>query len=248
MDLIKSSENFIDPLLLSNFIHQVINPLNGVIGTLDNLIDGTVTDKERYVQRLHAVRGQLANSIEMIRNLAFLSQLYSEEGVLSLRQKLAEVNLPTLIIEAIQFFQERGQKNKISIELTDRKSQYYVMAHTHLFRQVILNLLDNAIKYSFDSTKIEITPRVQKSTSQLIINIINYGIGFDYHDRKNIFELGFRAKEAKDKKASGSGIGLFICKRIIETVHEGKIEAEHSEKTSRTNFQIRIPKENWSIK
>jgi hypothetical protein len=49
----------VDPLLLSNFVHQVINPLNGVVGTLDNLIDGTIRDPGRRQQRLEALRAQL---------------------------------------------------------------------------------------------------------------------------------------------------------------------------------------------
>ena len=61
----------VDLTLLANFTHQVINPLNGVVGTLDNIIDGTI-GPDRREQRTRAARGQLENCITLIRNLAYL--------------------------------------------------------------------------------------------------------------------------------------------------------------------------------
>ena len=62
----------VDATLVSNFTHQIINPLNGVVGTLDNVIDGTTAGAKRD-QRLRAVRAQLEHVIELVRNLAFLN-------------------------------------------------------------------------------------------------------------------------------------------------------------------------------
>lgn len=59
--------------LLSNFTHQIINPLNGVIGTVDNLLDGT-TPHEKFPVRLQSIRGQLECTVSLIRNLAFFAQ------------------------------------------------------------------------------------------------------------------------------------------------------------------------------
>jgi len=235
-------EQIIDPILLSNFIHQVINPLNGVLGTLDNIIDGTVKEKSRRQQRLETVRAQLSSSIEMIRNLAFLSQLHSSQGIESLRASSSLVNVPTLIIDSIQFFQESGQQHGLKIWLEDKKTQYLVFGHRQLLKQVLLNVIDNCIKYSHPDTTISIETRVQKKTGQLIIEVHNDGVGFENEERNKIFELGYRSQAAMDRKASGSGIGLFICKRIVELVHQGTIEAEHSSRTSKTTIRMRFPK------
>lgn len=234
-------QQLVDPILLSNFIHQIINPLNGVVGTIENLIDGTVKGEDRQQQRLQAVKAQLSNSIEMIRNLAFLSQLQSSEGIESLRSKSAPINVITLIIEALQFFQEIAKKRGISIEIADKKTQYIIHGHRHLFRQLLLNILDNCIKYSKDNSNITINTRVQKKTNQFILEIINYGIGFDYDEKEKIFNLGYRSKKAQDERASGSGIGLYICKRVAELVHEGQIEAEHSDSEQKTTMRIKFP-------
>jgi signal transduction histidine kinase len=232
----------VDTILISNFIHQVINPLNGVIGTIDNLVDGTISDPQKRLQRLRAVRGQLSHSIEMIRNLAFLSQLQSDQGIQSIREKVEKVLIPRVIIEALQYFQEIADQRGIQIELEDSETQYYVYGFEHLLKQVFINLADNCIKYGDDGSKIIITPRVQKKTGGLIVEIKGCGIGFDNDEKDKLFELGYRGQSALDSKASGSGIGLYICKRIILIAHSGEIEAEYSHKTRETIFRLRFPK------
>lgn len=127
-----ADQPLIDPLLLSNFIHQIINPLNGVIGTLDNIIDGTIKDAGRRRQRLDAVRGQLVHWIEMVRNLAFLSRLTSDQGAPGLLENATDVVIPEIVIEAAQFFQESARHRGIVIDLTDRRTQYIVKGHVHL--------------------------------------------------------------------------------------------------------------------
>lgn len=233
--------HLVDPILISNFIHQVINPLNGVIGTIDNLIDGTISDPDRRSQRLAAVRGQLSHSIEMIRNLAFLAQLQSDQGAESIRESAEKVVMPRVIIEAVQYFQESAQQKLMKIELTDDKTQYYVLGYEHLLKQVFINIVDNCIKYGHKESKVFIKPWVQKKTSKLIVEIEGVGIGFDNEERNKIFELGYRGQPAIDTKASGSGSGLYICKRIIQVAHGGEIEAEHSPRTGKTAFRIKFP-------
>ena len=92
----------IDLLLLANFVHQVVNPLNGVAGTLDNLAEGRIKQASRQEQRLAAARGQIEQCITLMRNLAFLVQ---GEGA----DERKIVVLPQVIIEAAQFFQEDGK-------------------------------------------------------------------------------------------------------------------------------------------
>jgi signal transduction histidine kinase len=238
----KCEPSLVDPILISNFVHQIINPLNGVLGTIDNLIDNTISDPHKRHQRLSALRGQLSHTIEMIRNLAFLSQLQTEEGIKSFREKFQPLNVPSTIIEAIQFFQELAEQKGVKIELTDSKTQYCINGHRNLIKQVFMNIIDNSIKYCTPNTTVSITPRVQQKNNQFIIEIINMGIGFDFDEKEKIFTLGYRANNAGEIKASGSGIGLHICKRIMEEAHCGSIEAEHSNTKKRTIFRLRFPK------
>ena len=235
-----ADEPLIDALVVSNFVHQIINPLNGVVGTLDNVIDGTVKG-ERVNQRLRAVRAQLVHSIELIRNLAFLSQISTDHEMLTLQERASDVVVPAVVIEAALFFQEIGDTRQVDIHLTDRETQYKVKGHAALLRQVLMNLFDNAVKYADSGTKVIVNVRPQRQTKHLIVDVENIGPGFDFEERERLFDRGYRSKVAKAVKASGTGLGLFISRRIIEDAHGAKIEAEHSTAKRRTVFRIRFP-------
>lgn len=230
----------LDPAFVLNFTHQVINPLNGIVGTVDNIIDGTISDKRRP-QRLKALRAQLSHIIELVRNLAFLSQLATDQGREGLRRSRGTVNLPTVIIEAAQFFQEAGAGRGIGIELLDDRSQYIVSGEKDLLRQVFLNLFENATKYADRDSRVVVDVRPQKSTGQLFVEVTNSGPGFSYKDRERIFEPGFRGEAARETVASGSGLGLYISREILDLAHDAMIEAEHSRKNRLTTFRIRFP-------
>lgn len=233
------AEPLIDPLLVSNFVHQIINPLNGVVGTLDNILDGTVR-LDRQHQRLEQVRAQLEHAIELVRNLAFLSQIsLGEAGKLILSEKASDVVIPKVIIQAANIFQEVAKSGTIEIRLTDDKTQYVVKGHEALLRQVFMNLFDNAVKYSDRETNVTVTPHANKK-KELLIDVENQGIPIENEERERIFERGYRSKAAKDMRASGTGLGLFICRRILEDAHGASIEAEYSRKTGKTLFRVRF--------
>lgn len=231
-----SSSPAIDIRTLYNFIHQVVNPMNGVIGTIDNMIDGSL--KGDRDQRLRAVRAQLEHSVELIRNMAYLSQLGISSELEKLRATPQRCCIPEIVIQAAQFFQESD--SGVKIELEDRETQYCVQGHRDLLRQVFMNLFDNAVKYSDAGSRIEIRSRVQKKTNDLIVEVRNMGVGFHNSDRDRIFELGFRSAEAESHTSAGSGLGLYICKRILADVYGAKIEAEHNVEARITTMRIRF--------
>ena len=103
-----SSVEPFDLQLLSNFIHQVVNPLNGVAGILDNVIEGRVEGAGRAEQRLKAARAQLEQCISLVRNLAYFAQGFS---ALAPTERRA-VTVPQVIIEAAQVFQEQARNKE----------------------------------------------------------------------------------------------------------------------------------------
>lgn len=227
-----------DLRMLANFIHQIVNPLNGVIGTVDNLIDGSVTPDRRQ-QRLQAVRAQLEWTIMLIRNLAYFTEasLGSEARRLSPPPKFCVI--PQLVIEAALFFQEAGLSEGITIHLSDRETQYAVKGSPDLLRQVFMNLFDNAVKYSDPSSVISVEPRVQKSSGDLLVEVKNRGLGFRHDEAEALFTVGYRADEAAKRVASGTGLGLYICRRILEEI-DASIEAEYSRQNREVTVRIRF--------
>jgi signal transduction histidine kinase len=156
----------IDLALLSNFVHQVVNPLNGVAGTLDNLQNNTI-EEHRRPQRLRAARAQVEQCITLMRNLAFLSagfkRLDASEGRITV--------LPQAIIESAMFYQEDGALKDIRISLKDRITQNRVVGHPELIRQVLMNIFDNCIKYGAPGREVEVNQWIQKGTGNAMISI-----------------------------------------------------------------------------
>lgn len=223
--------------LIQNITHQAINPMSGVIGTLDNLIDEIVPENKRE-QRLRRARSQLEYTVSLIRNLSYFAE-YASGNTKSIAHSSIKITvIPQAIIESAQFFQEQGQHQDIRIELENRNIQNCVNGDPSLLKQVFMNLIDNGVKYGKTGTTLVIKNSIQKKTKDLIITF--EGSSEPFSNNENLFEIGYRAKSAQQKTSSGSGLGLHICKLIIENAFNGSISAHHSQ-AGITKFEIRIP-------
>ena len=233
-DRLSPGESF-DLTLLANFVHQVVNPLNGVIGTLDNLLDGSIGETRR-VQRTMAARAQLEGCVNLLQNLAFL--VSSPEHLEEEDKKV--VVLPQVIIEAAMYFQEEASNREITIDLEDRATQNRCRAHPELVRQVLMNIFDNCTKYTKKTTSVLVRQWIQRRTGNAMItirNIPSYPITPD--DLDKIFILGFRGSNARRAVASGTGLGMYSCKQIIEDMHRGNLEVTND--GDGLMFTIRLP-------
>ena len=225
-----------DLTLLANFVHQVVNPLNGVAGTLDNLIDGTIQEGRRK-QRTEAARAQLERSIFLVRNLAFLVSQGAEVD----ESEFGTVVLPQVIIESAMFFQEQGASRNIQIELKDRSTQNRVVGHPELIRQVLMNIFDNCVKYGKFGSDVTVNQWIQAKTGNAMITVRSEPERqLDYTEFDRIFELGFRGANARQIVASGTGIGLFVCRQLIQDIHKGGISVHND--MGGLKFLISVPR------
>lgn len=238
----------VGPLFLANFVHQIVNPLNGVIGTLDNIYDGTYSSEDAR-QKINASRAQLEQCVTLIRNLAYLSDYFfetkDEKSLKPVRQNAVSV-LPQVIIESLQFFQVAASQSDIRMELSDSQTQYRVKVRPELLKQVFINIFDNWTKYGIEESVVKIVPVVNRN-KDLVVEIVGKSIGFNNAEANNLFELGYRSTTAKDTVAQGSGIGLHVCKSIMEIELEGRISAVHNSSRGETTFRLAIPEGKWEI-
>lgn len=243
---IEGSPQTIDLLFLGNFVHQVVNPLNGIAGTLDNVANG-IYPFEDSKRKVNAARAQLEQCISLVRNLAFFSEVSSVNKKLNAPRSDTLIPLPQTIIEAAMFYQDAASSRNIAIELMDKETQYRIRGRPEALRQVFMNLFDNATKYGDPHTKVKISPRVQEKNHMLLIEVKNIGLGFTGVEAKNLFQLGVRAQQARDSKALGTGLGLYICRKIMEDFMGGTITVAYNANLRETTFQIRFPRERWAV-
>jgi len=246
-DVEKPSNIDVGVLFLANFVHQVVNPLNGVIGTLDNINDGTYSG-EIIGQKINASRAQLEQCVTLLRNLAYLSDYFFEESDSTHLRKPREVvwsPLQQTIIEAIQFFQILARQKRIGLELiASKRQQHRVLIRPELLRQVFINFFDNWLKYGLSNQIVKVHINTNKN-DDLVVEVEGRSIPFDNTKADSLFDFGVRDRNAIDKIAQGSGIGLYICKQIVEKSLKGSISAVHQNLTAISVFRVAIPKGNW---
>lgn len=144
-------------------------------------------------------------------------------------------NIYNLVEEVVK--EQRIYAKKQKINLTG-KSQTIILADKDRIGQVITNLIDNALKYSDKSKRVEI--EIKDSFDGVVISIRDFGIGISRANQKKIFDLFFRITDSVEKQAAGVGIGLYISKQIIDRYH-GKIWLKSTLGKGST-FYIFLPK------
>ncbi|HSQ84451.1 MAG TPA: HAMP domain-containing sensor histidine kinase, partial [Desulfobacterales bacterium] len=148
-----------------------------------------------------------------------------------------EENLTVLIEEVIDILSPLALDKKISI-IYEAYKPILLDFDLERIEQVLVNLIDNAIKFSDQKSDIRIT--VQEDSESVIVSIKDQGIGIPEKDIESIFDKFSTVPSGRDGKTEGTGLGLAICKAIVEA-HGGKIWAESISGVSST-FYFKLPK------
>ncbi|HBJ1650465.1 MULTISPECIES: cell wall metabolism sensor histidine kinase WalK [Clostridium] len=197
---------------LDNVTHEFKTPLAAILGYSDLLL--RVKEKKDIEQCVKYIVQSSNRLLKLVEQLLDLSRLNKNE----LEVKNENVDIKSIIETAAMMLNPR--MNKFGIKLNMNLISKSVYADKEKTEQVILNLLDNAIKYS-ECTEIDIY--MENNEDYEIIYIIDNGQGIPKEDLKNVFENFYTAHKALQKKYGGSGLGLAICKEFMEK-QSGKIE------------------------
>jgi signal transduction histidine kinase len=212
-------------------VHELKTPLTPMIGASEILIEKTKDDKVLSRISRNINRGAL----NLNRRISDLSDLAKGEiGLLTIYYK--PFDLLQMIKDLVDYVKISIERKNQSIALDLPPSFPTVWADEDRIRQVILNLLDNAMKFTPKNGKIFI--KVNANEESCMVHIKDNGCGIAIKDQKHLFELYWCSND-NEKELSGLGIGLPLSKMIIE-LHGGKIWFE-SEKDKQSIFSFSIP-------
>lgn len=223
--------------MTAGIAHDLRTPLTSIKGYVEGLMDGIANTPEKQERYLNTIYSSAKDMENLLDELLTLSRF--EEGKIKLEQ---------IRIDIVQFLREylneRPQDNRAVITFTppSYKGSLDVMLDPNRFSRVLNNIISNAIKYSSTARKPRIDISLEVYDKSVIIALKDNGIGISDENLKHIFESFYRADQARTRVQDGSGLGLAVCKEIVE-LHNGHIWAT-SKEGSGTTMMISLQRYN----
>lgn len=206
---------------VANVSHEIRTPLTSILGFIETLLSGAGENPETRKSFLQMMLDDSQRLSRLINDLLEISRLESRE----IRLNKSEVRLEPLVSKILQMFRPQiiAKKIKVQNEL-EGQSSAIVMADEDKIKQVLINLLDNAIKFNREEGLIKINA-YRTADQQICITIEDQGVGIPEESIPRVFERFFRVDKARSRSSGGSGLGLAIVKHIVE-VHSGKVSCK----------------------
>ncbi|WAG11119.1 sensor histidine kinase KdpD [Aeromonas dhakensis] len=218
--------------LLSSVSHDLKTPLATIMGAGSTLLEyGDRISSEDRSELLHSVQEEARRLHSYVQNLLDMTRIGSPDFQL----KRDWVDLADLVENARRRLDSSWRQHKLLVHFDQQIPRLYV--HGALIEQVLVNILDNASRYSPAGTPIEF--KVMLADPDLIIDIIDIGVGIAESDRDKIFNL-FYTQPVGDCGSRGTGLGLAISRAMIE-VHGGRIWAFSGPNGNGTCMRISLP-------
>ena len=217
--------------LIGNISHEFRTPLAGIKAMVETLGDGAIDDKKAARDFLTKIDSEVARLTQLVAELTELSRI--ETGKAELKKE--PVNLNQLVEEVIAQLSPQAERQKLSISQDFAADLPSVPADKDRVRQVIANLVHNAIKFTRPGGRIMITTRTLEGS--VVVDIADTGIGIPKEDLARVFERFYKGDKAR--AGEGTGMGLAIAKHVVEA-HGGNIWVE-SEEGKGSIFSFSMP-------
>ncbi|MEZ4856545.1 MAG: HAMP domain-containing sensor histidine kinase [Gelidibacter sp.] len=219
---------------INNMTHEFKTPIATINLALDAIKNPKIVDdKEKVARYLKMIKDENKRMHAQVENVLRISKLEKNELNISKER----VKLHDLIEDAITHVEliVEDRQGYVKSHLNADKSS--VLANDTHFTNVIVNILDNAIKYSDDAPKIDVT--TENVGNNIILKIADQGNGMSKQVQKRVFEKFYREHTGNVHNVKGHGLGLAYVKRIVED-HQGHVSVE-SEKGKGSTFIIKLP-------
>lgn len=219
---------------VANVSHELKTPITSIKGFVETLKDGAISDPDNAERFLDIIARQSDRLNSIIEDLLALSRIEQDEETGLIAPE--EGRVLDVLESAILACQSKSLEKNIKVEL-DRDPEIRVRINQPLLEQAIVNLIDNAIKYSEAGSVVKIEAR--KADGELLIQVIDSGCGIPAEHLPRLFERFYRVDKARSRKMGGTGLGLAIVKHIVNA-HGGRL-AVQSTPGKGSIFSIYLP-------
>lgn len=217
--------------------HQLRTPLTGIKGYVSMVLEGDVgkiTDKQR--QLLEQAFDSSERMVRLIGDFLNVSRLQTGKFVIDAHP----TNLTNIVREEVESLRQLAESHSLQLSCSVPKYLPDLMIDGDKLRQVIMNFIDNAIYYSPANTTIAVKLFVKGN--EVILEVHDRGIGVPSEVQKKLFTKFFRADNARKQRPDGTGVGLFLAKKVVTAMHGSIVFESREGKGSIFGFKLPINK------
>lgn len=219
---------------IANVSHELKTPITSIKGFIETIQENNIKDEETLNRFYNIISEESDRLTRMVQDILILSQLENKMG--------SEINYESLEIkgEILQIFnilKLKSEEKTIKL-VVECETDIFIEFNPDEFRQMMINLIDNAVKYSESGKSVFVS--IKESEDSIFIDVKDQGFGIPEKDVSRIFERFYRVEKSRSKENGGTGLGLAIVKHIIQN-NQGGIEV-FSQGGIGTTFKIKLPK------
>ncbi len=212
---------------ISTVSHELRTPLTSIRGFADTLLTSydrlTLEQREKF---LNIIKDQSNRLINLVENLLTVSKMQSDKELMIYKS----IDVQPFVDACVQMIKNQYKTHKYILNY--EKNLPKIMVDTDKFQQILLNLIDNASKYSPENSTVWVSVSQNFNDNTVIISVKDEGIGIKEEDLDKIFNKFSRIDSPLTRKIQGNGLGLYITKTLVEKMN-GKILVESNENGSK---------------
>jgi two-component system, OmpR family, phosphate regulon sensor histidine kinase PhoR len=221
---------------VANVSHEIKTPLTAIKGFVETLQLGGVEKAEERERFLGIISNHVDRLSAIVDDLLNLSRIEREDEEKTIHR--TDVQLRPVIQNAIGICRPTADDRGIALDLVSCDLSIVGRIDPSLIEQALVNLLDNAIKYSNRESRVEVSATA--NDADIRIEVRDHGIGISREHIPRLFERFYRVDKARSRKLGGTGLGLSIVKHIVQA-HGGEVSVESSPGAG-SFFTLTLPK------
>jgi len=219
---------------VANVSHELRTPLSSIKGYAETLLAGAINDRENRLDFVRTIEDHANQLTKLVDDLLDLSAI--ESGHRAPRK--SAIDLPAVLAEIARGFAPIAEERRMNLEVAAAPANLpRASADPDQLRQIVANLLDNALKYTEPGGSVSVSAEAWKGGVR--VSISDTGVGIPEQDLPRVFERFYRVDKARSREAGGTGLGLSIVKHLVEA-QGGEVSVE-SRQPGGSSFRFTLP-------
>jgi two-component system phosphate regulon sensor histidine kinase PhoR len=220
---------------VSNVSHELKTPLTSIKGYIETLQSGAKNDPEVLDRFLTRINSNASRLVELVQDILSLARIESQESAMS---KLTNVDLSNVIRQSATHHEQMLVKKRINFKY-ECDANLAVKGDHESLRQIVDNLLINAIKYTPEGGNVFVTAASHSDHNHALLTVKDSGLGIAPEHHARIFERFYRVDRHRSREDGGTGLGLSIVKHLVHSLN-GKVWVDSSPGCG-SSFIVRLP-------